>query len=325
MMLWEAGHFDLDDELAKYIPAFSDVPVLKPGAGSLEEREPAREPIRIRHLLSHSSGLSYGFVDPTDVLDQGYTLAGLNPLLATDFDLEELCDKLATMPLAYQPGTSWRYSLATDVTARLIELWSGQPFDKFLSEAIFQPLGMVDTGFYVPPEKTERLVTLYAPTDFLDPMSPSTERTDGPGSNGYGAKPRFLSGGGGLVSTVSDYLTFMRILIGGGAVNGTRLLKADTVEQMRSNQLAPGVGVRFPMWSMPGTGFGLGLAVKESVTADESPLAQGEYHWGGLAGTHTWVAPRADLTGFCFAQRVFGFWHPFSHDFKALAYEIAGS
>lgn len=320
MQLYERGHFGLDDPLEDHLPAFADMDVLRPGAETAGDTEPAEGPIRIRHLLSHSAGLSYGFIEPLSVIDQAYGAAGINVLGGTTLTLETLCDQLAELPLAYQPGTSWRYSFATDVVARLVEVWSGTSFDQYLHANVFGPLGMVDTDFWVPPEKQDRFVTMYAPEDFLDPMKGGLVLADDPREGSYSTKPSLLSGGGGLVSTIADYLTFVRMILNGGEWAGTRIIGQDTLALMRTNQLPPDVHVQFPMWDMPGTVFGLGFALKESVTEGEPEAMRGEYHWGGLAGTHSWMNDEAGIAGMCFTQRMPGFWHPFSHDFKRIAY-----
>ncbi len=324
MMLYEQGRFDLDDELGRYLPEFSDPVVLRADARSPTEVEAATSPVRVRHLLSHSAGLSYGFIEPDSVIDRAYMSGGLDPLSQFDVDLEEYCHRIARQPLAYQPGSGWRYSVATDVCARLIEVLSGQRFDAYLHQHIFQPLGMTDTDFWVPPDKAQRFVTMYAPTDLLDPMQPGLVKADDPLAGQYNRPRKLLSGGGGLVSTVADYTTLLRVLVNGGEWQGVRLLQSDTLRLMRTNQLAPGVEVAFPFWSMPGTVFGLGFALRDTLTATDPPGALNEYHWGGMAGTHSWMAPKAGITGFCLTQRMPGFWHPFSHEFRACAYGIAG-
>jgi len=323
MMLQEQGDFDLDDPVAKFIPAFDRMQVLKPDAESLDDTEPARDDIRIRHLLSHSAGLSYGFIEPESLIDRSYAASGLNILGESDLTLETLCDRLGELPLVYHPGERWRYSFATDVTAHLVEVVSGERFDEFLKAHVFEPLRMVDTDFWVPPEKRDRFTTMYAPVDLFAPLKGGLSKADDPHEGTYTRRRTLLSGGGGLVSTVSDYLTFVRLIISGGAWNGVRLLQPETLELMRTNQLPAAVGVSFPMWDMPGTVFGLGFALKARL-AEGDPLASlDEYHWGGMAGTHTWMAPRANIAGMCMTQRMPGFWHPFSHDFHRLAYEIA--
>jgi len=323
MQLFEQGRFNLDTPLADIIPAFADMKVLHSDAKEATDVSAAREPIRMRHVLSHSAGLSYGFIEPGSVVDRAYITAKINALGGDEPTLEELCDKLAQMPLAYEPGTQWRYSFATDVAARVVEVLSGKRFDQYLEAHIFRPLGMSDTGFHVPEEKMDRFVSMYAPVDLFDPMKPGMNRAEDPATGPYSRPRRMLSGGGGLVSTVADYLTFIRMIVSGGTWNGVRIIKPETLALMRTNQLAPGVQVAFPMWAMPGTVFGLGFALKSEVTDTEPALSRDEYHWGGMAGTHSWMAPRANLTGMCMTQRMPGFWHPFSHEFKSFAYGVA--
>ena len=297
--------------------------MLQPDATTAADVHPAKNLISIRHLLSHSAGLSYGFVEPDSVIDQCYLNGGVNGLGEKDIDLEELCAGIAKLPLAFEPGTSWRYSFATDVCARLVEVLSGQSFDAFLRQRIFDPLGMMDTDFWVPQEKAHRLITMYSPEDLFDPMKPGLNKADDVITGPYRARPKMLSGGGGLVSTVADYSAFLRMIVNEGEWSGAQLLKPETLRLMRSNHLADGVQVAFPMWAMPGTVFGLGFAVKNKLQPNDPPAALGEYHWGGLAGTHSWMAPEADLTGFCLTQRMPGFWHPFSSDFRSLTYAAA--
>ena len=322
MILFEEGRFALDDPLYKHLPEFANVSVLRADAQGIDDVEPARSPMLMRHILSHSSGLSYGFIEPDSVIDQSYAAAGVAGADHIGITLEDLCGKLAELPLAYQPGSQWRYSYGTDVTARVVEVLSGKRFDEFLAERIFAPLGMVDTDFWVPESKRDRFVTMYAPENVFDPMQGGLVKADDPHSGAYSKQPVMLSGGAGLVSTASDYLSFLRMLVNAGEWNGVRILEPQTVELMRSNQLAAGVGVNFPFWSMPDTVFGLGLAIKNAPAAGEPATAIGECHWGGMAGTHSWMAPAAGITGLCMTQRMPGYWHPFSHDFKRLAYEL---
>ena len=324
MMLHEEKAFDLDDPLAKFIPEFDNATVLKPEATNSTDTVAATNMISIRHLLSHSAGLSYGFIEPSSVIDQAYLNAGINVLSEADLTLEEFCGRIAQLPLAFQPGSSWRYSVATDVCARLVEVLSGQRFDEYLRDRLFGPLGMVDTDFWVPEEKSHRFVTMYSPEDLFSPMKPGMNKADDSHSGQYNQPRALLSGGGGLVSTVADYSSFLRMIVNGGEWAGVRILQPETLQLMRSNQLADGVNVAFPMWAMPGTVFGLGFALKNELQPEDPKVALGEYHWGGMAGTHSWMAPAADLTGFCLTQRMPGFWHPFSHEFKTMVYDIAG-
>ena len=321
MMLWEAGAFDLDDPLEKYLPEFADMQVLTADAKSIEDTEPATSSITIRQLLSHSSGLSYGFIEPESIIDKAYIEAGINALSTPGATLESMCEKLGQQPLAFQPGTYWRYSLATDVTARLIEVLSGESFDDYLKMEIFKPLGMSDTDFYVPKDKQDRFSTMFRPEDFLDPLAKGLVKADDPYAGTYSQPNSFLSGGGGLCSTLIDYIKFIQMIVNGGEWQGVRILKPETLDLMRTNQLPAGVVVNFPMWDMPGTVFGLGFAVKESVSDIEPAGSVGEYHWGGMAGTHSWMSPKTGITGMCMTQRMPGFWHAFSHDFKQLVYD----
>lgn len=325
MTLWEQGRFKLDDPLEKFIPEFGDMQVLKANAATIDETEPALSSIRVNQIMSHTAGFSYGFIEPNSVIDTAYNAQAINPFApGSEMTLESMCQALGKLPLVYEPGTFWRYSFATDVLARLIEVISGQRFDAYLKETIFEPLKMHDTDFYVPEEKLDRLSTMYLPDDMLDSMSPCSLPMDSKESPTNSNLPSFLSGGGGLFSTLSDYLSFTRMILNQGSLGDANILKPDTLALMRTNQCAEGVGVNFPMWDMPDTTFGLGFALKNRPADGEPESAAGEYHWGGMAGTHFWWSPNANITGICMTQRMPAFWHPFSQDFKRLAYKIAG-
>lgn len=323
MKLFERGAFALDDRLADYLPAFDRMNVLRPDASGPEDVHPAENPILIRHILSHSAGFSYGFIEPESVIDQAYVAAGINPGPTNTANLAAFCDALSELPLVYEPGTFWRYSVATDVCARLVEVLSGRTFGEFLNLEIFEPLSMRDTGFYVPASEQHRLISMYAPTNPFDPMASGMTLAEDQASSIYCSPPTFESGGGGLVSTLQDYAAFVQMLTHGGRWQGAEILRPETLALMRTNQLPEGVGVNFPFWAMPGTVFGLGFALRSSLTEGESPLMQGEYHWGGMAGTHSFMSPEGRFAGLCFTQRMPGFWHPFSHQFKTMAYEWA--
>lgn len=316
MMLVEEGRIGLDDAIEKFLPQLGNRKVLKQGAASLADVEPAKSAITIRQLLTHTAGLSYGIFDPGTVLFKGYNDARvLNPLTP----LTDMIDKLADLPLAYHPGTSWEYSVATDVLGRVVEVVSGQSLDVFFKERIFGPLGMTDTGFYVPEAQQGRLVALYTGADVMDPMKPGLKRADQlPYPQAYRqAFPR-LSGGGGLVSTLPDMLALVRALLPGSDA----LLKPDTLRQMMTNQLSAGQTIRFAnLGQMPGKGFGLGGAVTFAPTPFDPPNSTGEFQWGGVAGTHWWICPQANTAGVLMAQRYMGFWNPFFFEFKRLAYQ----
>ena len=321
LCLLEDGKYDLDDPLSKYIPAFANLQVLKPGATSIEETEAATSPPTVRQVFCHNAGFSYGFIMEAPIIDAAYNAAPVNDPNST---LADLMTKLSQFPLAYQPGSRWQYSFSTDILARLVEVWSGQTFAEFLQARIFAPLGMTDTGFFVPQEKRDRLATNYLPVDPMDPMKGGLNPVPPEMDASYIDDTPFTSGGGGLVSTINDYTTFIQMLIGNGTLGDTQILKPETVAMMQQNQLADGVQVKLPNWVMPDTVFGLGVALKTAPQDGEPASAVGEYHWGGMAGTHTWVAPGANLAALIFTQRLPGFWHPFSHEFKRLVYQAAG-
>ncbi|MDI1262222.1 MAG: serine hydrolase [bacterium] len=316
LLLMEEGKLGLDDPIEKYIPQLGNRQVLRPGATSLDDTEPAKNPITIRQLLSHSSGLSYGFFDPGTVIFKALDERGVHNPLTT---LAQMVDVLADLPLIYQPGTSWEYSLAIDVVARLVEVISGQSFDAFIKARIFDPLGMVDTGFFVPEKDHGRLVPLYNGADLMEPMKPGLTRADNyPFPGAYLRPIARLNGGGGLVSTMPDMVALIRSLLPGGRT----LLKPETLTQMMTNQLPDGQWIRFALLGeQPGRAFGLsgGLIVKPSPY--DHPDASGELYWGGIGGTQWWISPKRNMAGVMMAQRHMSFTHPFSFEFKRLAYE----
>lgn len=278
LLLLEEGKFQLDDPIERFIPQLANRKVLRPGASTLDDTEPAQRSITIRHLLNHSAGLSYGLLDPGSVIFTAYNERKvLNP--ATP--LSDMVDALADLPLVYQPGTSFEYSVATDVIARLVEVVSGQPFDKFIQSRILGPLGMVDTGFFVPEKDQWRFVTYYAGADLMDPMKPGLTPTDNSPYPGAFLKPvpRF-NGGGGLVSTLPDMAALIRSLLPGGAT----LLKPETLALLTNNPLADGVWLRFGlMGELKGKAHGLGGGLILQPSPIDHPDSQGEIYWGGVA------------------------------------------
>ena len=316
MTLWEEGRFDLDDPVEKHLAPLRGLRVLREGATDAGDAEPLDTPPTVRQLMSHSAGFSYGFLLESPV-DAVYTERNLS---APESTLEQLVAGLADIPLANRPGTRFQYSVATDVLARLVEVLSGERFDRYLARRIFEPLGMVDTDFHVPASKHDRFCVNYAARDQMDPMVPGLDAAPDTLLGSYLAPKSFLSGGGGLVSTILDYTRFVRMIVGGGALERTRILDTGTLELMRTNQLPEGAGVQFPFWHMPDTVFGLGFAIKTAPAAGEPEAAIGEYHWGGMAGTHSWMSPAADIAAIVFTQRLPGFWHPFSHEYKRQVY-----
>lgn len=316
LLLFEDGKLKLDDPIEKFIPQLANRKVLRPGATSLDQTEPAQRSITIRHLLSHSAGLSYGLFDPGSVIFNAYNERKvLNP--ATP--LADMIDKLADLPLVYQPGTSFEYSVAIDVVARLVEVISGQPFDKFIQSRILGPLGMADTGFVVPEKDRARLVAYYAGADLMEPMKPGLTRIDNlPYPEAYlKPVPRF-NGGGGLVSTMPDMVALIRSLL----PDGPTLLKPETLALLTSSQLADGVSLRFAMMGeLKGKAHGLAGGLILQPSPIDHPDSQGEIYWGGVAGTQWWISPKRNMAGVMMAQRQMAFIHPFSFEFKRLAYE----
>jgi CubicO group peptidase (beta-lactamase class C family) len=320
MILFEKGFFSLDDPLADYMPEFSAMTVLISGANRVDQVRPADEPIRIRHLLSHTAGLSYGQFDPSSYIDQLYQSSKIQAMGNSDLDLVEFCKQVAQMPLASEPGREWRYSIATDVCGRLIEILAGERLDVFLNENIFKPLEMGDTGFSIPASKVHRLPKMYQPTEMNKPLGAGLTEMENELDQQYLEQPRFLSGGGGLVSTMGDFSNFVSMLLNEGKFSDRRILAPATLSLMRKDQLAKNAVVRTAYWKMASSGFGLGFAIRRYSDKQLPPEARGEYYWGGLAGTHTWLCPKLRVGGLCFTQRMPGFWHLFSHDFQKLWY-----
>jgi CubicO group peptidase (beta-lactamase class C family) len=316
LLLYEEGRFGLDDPVEQFIAQLANRRVLRPGATTLDDTEPAASPITIRHLMSHSAGLSYGFLDPTGPLSAAYIK---RKVLHFANSLAQMTDVLADLPLAFHPGTSWEYSVATDVLARLVEVVSGEPFDVFIKARIFEPLGMRDTGFVVPADKRHRLAAYYAGADMRSSMLPGLTRIDNsPFPGAFVQDIAFKSGGGGLVSTLPDMLALVRSLIPGGVP----LLRPQTVDMMMTNQLAEGVYLRFPgIGEVPGKVFGLGGALTMTPSSIDPADSVGEFQWGGIGGTHWWINREKNIAGLLMTQREMSFWHPFSFEFKRLAYQ----
>ncbi|WP_200955628.1 serine hydrolase [Massilia sp. Root418] len=317
LQLVEQGRLGLDEPVESYLPALGGRRVLRAGATRLDDSEPARRSITARHLLCHSAGLSYGFLDPGSLIYQAYTA---RRVMHADSSLEGLIAALAPLPLTFHPGEQWEYSIASDVLARLVEVASGQRFDRYLAQAIFAPLGMADTCFVIPPDKHGLLTAYYAGASRNDPTVPGLRRLAGsPYPGAYLAPVARYSGGGGLVSSLPDMAALLRSLMPGAPC---ALLRPDTVAAMMRNQLPPGVRIGFPtVGAVPGKGFGLGGAVILQPGADDPPASAGEFEWGGIAGTQWWINPRHNIAGVLMAQRQMGFWHPYTFEFKRLAYQ----
>ena len=280
MMLVENGLLSLDDKVGNVIPAFKDVKVFQ----DVGPRRPDRA-MRIRHLLTHTSGLSYG-VFGSSAVDSMYNRAFDKKSGEPQPDLGEWADILASLPLVDDPGDRFNYSVSTDLLGHVVEVVTGQTLDRFFRERIFEPLGMHDTGFQVPAEKRDRLTAMYRPTG--DGLKLGDSPTDG----SFTRRPDWLSGGSGLVSTARDYLRFCRMLLGGGELDGVRLIEPETVRLMTSNRLDEDL---LPILRIPGMGFGLGFAVPAGIE-------DGTYWWAGVANTYFWIDPAEEIIAFAWTQ-----------------------
>lgn len=315
LLLLEAQKLALDDPIEQYIPQLGNRRVLRPGATVITDTVPAKSPITIRQLMSHTSGLSYGLLDPGTLMYTAYNERQVRNPMAT---LAAMMDKLAELPLSFHPGTGWEYSVATDVLSRLVEVVSGARFGDFIQSHILDPLGMPDTGFVVPASQQHRIATHYDGVDPDRPMLPGLSvRRNLLFPQAYLQPLPWQSGGGGLISSLSDMVALMRALLPGGKT----LLKPETITLMMTNQLPDGMYVRFPGEpEVKGMGFGLAGAVSVIPAADDPVASAGEFQWGGIAGTHWWISPKANLCGLLMTQRHLAFWHPYSADFKRRVY-----
>ncbi|MCR6483284.1 beta-lactamase family protein [Amycolatopsis sp. OK19-0408] len=292
MMLAEEGLLELDDPISRWLPEFAAPRVFVKGSALAPLTEPARAPIRVWHLLTHTAGLTYGFHHGHPV-DAMYRAAGHEWGTPPGLDLAGCCEQWASLPLLFQPGAEWNYSVATDVLGRLVEVVSGLPLDEFLSSRIFTPLGMTDTGFVA--SSLSRLAALYVAS------SGRAVRNDAFGKLGT-SRPDCFLGGGGLVSSASDYWRFTEMLVRGGELDGVRLLSPRTVALMASNHLPGHVDLEafgrplFAEMPFDGHGFGLGFSVLEDPVKARTLSSAGEFAWGGAASTAFWVDPDEDLT-----------------------------
>ncbi len=278
MILYEEGKWQIDEPVSNFIPEFAD---LRVHAGEYADGSPVHEAatrsMTMRELLTHSGGLDYGF--DNHPVARAYRDEGV---LDADAPLQDMIDKLGALPLRSQPGTEWFYSISVDVQGYLVEKLSGQPFDEFLLERIFEPLGMVDTAFFVPAGDVDRAARIHQEGDEGLALADNEVRT---------LPPAGPSGGGGLYSTAGDYMRFMQMLLNGGELGGARVLSPRSVEIMRTNHLLPG-----PLSTRPaGRGFSFGFEVVTDAAAAGEAYADGTYRWGGAAGTWFWIDPETDL------------------------------
>ncbi|MDH3303514.1 MAG: beta-lactamase family protein, partial [Acidimicrobiia bacterium] len=328
LTLYEEGRFRLNEPVSNFIPSWSGLRVFAGGtAANHTTRFPERE-VTIHDLLTHTSGLTYSWTadHPVEKLYRKHGIDG-------DLPLETYVEALAQVPLLFSPGTRWSYSVATDVIGRLIEIISGRTFDRFLQERFFEPLGMVDTGFQVPDETADRFAACYA----LPSASPIPLRTGSDGdhmavvddagpTSRFRAGRSFLSGGGGLVSTLDDYLRFCLMLNNGGELDGVRILSRKTIEYATRNHLPDGrdlvaMGARADTVDRDeGLGFGLGFSVVIDPSANQVISSVGEYAWGGAASTVFWIDPAEDLIVIAYTQLLPSEAYPIRAQLKSLIY-----
>jgi CubicO group peptidase (beta-lactamase class C family) len=325
MMLYEEGAFQLTDPVSRYIPSFADARVFTGGSDISYLTEPVTEPMRIWHLLTHTSGLTYGFhrSHPVDAI---YRANGFEWGSPRDTDLAGVCDLFAGMPLLFQPGSEWNYSVATDVLGRVVEVTSGRRLDEFFAERIFGPLGMTETAFWAGPDEATRLGPLYT----RGPEGKAT-RMDAMGKAAY-REPVYLSGGGGLVSSAADYHRFTQMLLHrpdspAGELDGNRVLSPRTVDYMTMNHLPGGADLESfgrPLYAesvFAGVGFGLGFAVQLDPAASKTLCSAGEFNWGGAASTTFWVDPAEQLTVSFFTQLLPSSAYPIRPQLRQLVYQ----
>ena len=311
MLLYEEGRFQLDDPVAKYIPEFKELKVFSSSDKNGIHLENQINPMTIRNLLTFTSGLGSG-VENTPV-DSMYRAADLS-----GGTLKEMIQKLAKIPLLYQPGTRWKYGRSSDVLGYLVEVISGKPLDQFFKERIFIPLKMNDTGYYVSKEKLKRITSVYR----LDEHSGIKILTD-PEINNVSTPVRFHSGNGGLLSTATDYLIFSQMLLNKGEYNGVRLLGSKTVDLMTSNHITnekmPDDDFFGPM--LTGMGFGFGFAVLKDQNSSTGSGSKGSYWWAGAANTYFYIDPKEDLIVIFMTQFVPNIYYPVCREFRELVYQ----
>ncbi|MEO2197623.1 MAG: serine hydrolase domain-containing protein [bacterium] len=329
LMLYEEGHFKLNDPVGQFLPELASLNVLTATAdGTSFTRTAAQQPMTIRHLLTHTSGIGYRFLGDLGGgpklrrLAELYGQAGIGDGLAEhDGTIAELVTALGTLPLLHEPGAAFSYGLSDDVLGRLVEVVSGMSFDEFLRTRLFEPLGMDDTSFYVPASKASRMAAVYTPSrSGLAEVEGTVEGTHLVYSSTYstGEPRRNFSGGAGLSSTAHDYVRFLQMLLNGGELDGARILSPMTVDLMTSNQIgsAPAGSI-----VQPGSaGFGLGVAIRGGPSVDGELGSAGAYYWSGFFNTVFWIDPTEQLIGILMTQ-VFPGTSDIQDKFRLMAYQ----
>jgi CubicO group peptidase (beta-lactamase class C family) len=320
MALWEDGRFELTDEISRWLPEFADMRVFTKGSAATPYTVPATEPIRMWHLLTHTSGLTYGHLMSSSV-DALYRSAGFDFATIFDGSLADACRRYAALPLLFQPGSAWGYSVATDVLGRIVEIISGQSLADFVSDRIFAPLGMNDARWWVSDEDADRLAELYVPDPQTDRAVVATALAER-----ARRKPDLFNGGAGLICTATDYHRFMSMMLARGTLDGVRILGRRTVEFMTRNHLPGGVDIAaiqsggFAETTFEGVGFGLGFAVVLDPVPARVPSSPGTYYWGGAASTAFWIDPAEELTVGFYTQLIPSAKHPIRPQLRQLVY-----
>jgi CubicO group peptidase (beta-lactamase class C family) len=319
MMLYEQGRFQLDDPISKFIPGFANQRVFTGGSRGKIDTAPAERDINFRDLLTHTSGLTYGMME-SNAVDAIYRAKDGVDFQTADTSLKQVVEKAATIPLIAQPGKAWNYSISTDVLGYLVEVISGQRFETFMLDKVIKPLGMIDTDFHVPADKHDRFAANYnvGPDGKLKLL-------DDPAKSRYLAPRKVNSGGGGLVSTASDYLRFCKFMLNKGELDGVRLLGRKTVELMTSNHLKGDMGdmgaPKFSESTYLGIGFGLGFSVMIDPAKAQILGTPGEYAWGGAASTAFWCDPKEDMAVVLLTQLMPSSTYPIRRELRVLSYQ----
>src|SRR5580693_3724070 len=319
MMLVEEGRVALDEPVHKYIPEWKNLGVFQAGTLPAFLTKPPVRPMQIVDLLRHTSGLTYGFQQRSNV-DAAYREKKIGEVEKSG-TLDSMIEDLANIPLEFSPGEAWNYSLSTDVIGYLIGKISGKPFEQFLKERIFDPLGMNDTGFFVPPDKAHRLAACYS-ADGKGGMTLQEDRT----TSSFLSPPSLISGGGGLCSTAADYLCFCRALLNGGELGGVRLIGPKTLALMTTTHLPGGRDLPemsrslFSEATYNGIGFGLGFSVTMNPALTLIPGSAGEYSWGGAATTSFWIDPAEELIAIFMTQVLPSSAYPLRRELRTMVY-----
>jgi len=338
MMLFEEGCFQLDDPIARYLPEFENMQVWVGGDAPVDDTVAAKGPITVKHLMTHTSGLTYGFMQ-SNVVDQCYREEGIEPG-SGDLTLAEMIERLAGLPLICQPGSGWNYSVSTDVLGRLVEVWSGMTLDEFFRSRIFEPLDMRDAAFHVAAANQSRFAACYAPlsgaslagvgaaaADPLKPKPTGLKLQDAVEGSSFLSPPASFSGGGGLTASMRDYARFAAMLLAGGELDGARVLGRKTVEFMRCNHLPENrdmAAMGQPVWSetsYEGIGFGLGFAVVIDPVKAQIMTSVGEHHWGGAASTFFWLDPQEELFVIMLTQLMPSSTYPIRRELRTRVYQ----